>query len=162
NAEGALRADEKLLEIVARIIFSKAGEAVPDAPVRQHHLEAEDLLARVAIMQDLHAASIGRDIAADLAAPFRADAERKDKAVLLGDRLQVGKDAARIHGERAVQPVDLAHAVHPPGGNDDLIAAAEGDGAADKAGIAALRHDRRLRLGAEADERGDFFGRARQ
>ena len=51
DAERPLRADEQVLQVVARVVLLQALEAVPDAPVGQHHLEAEHQLARIAVSQ---------------------------------------------------------------------------------------------------------------
>ncbi len=73
DAERAFRADEHLLQVIAGGILAQARHAVPDPPVRQHDLEAERELARRAVFQHVHAAGIGREVAADLAAAFRRE-----------------------------------------------------------------------------------------
>ena len=59
DAERALGADEQLLEVVAGVVLAQAAQAVPDAPVGQHDLEAEHELARVAEAQHRGAAGVG-------------------------------------------------------------------------------------------------------
>ena len=67
---------------------------------------------------------------------------------------------ARLDGERVAVQIDLAHPVEAGEREDDFAAVGVGDLAADKARIAALRHDRRTGLVGEPDDRGDFLGRA--
>ncbi len=74
DAERAFPADEKLLHVVAGVVLAQAAQAVPDAAVGQYDLEPEDERARVAVAQDLHAARVRRDVAADLAGAFGAEA----------------------------------------------------------------------------------------
>ena len=75
DAKGALAADEKLLKVVASVVLAKASQPVPDLPVRQYHLEAQGQLAGIAVAQHRYPASVGRQIAADLAAALGADKE---------------------------------------------------------------------------------------
>ena len=48
-AERAFGADEQVLEVVAGVVLAQLGEEIGDAPVGQHHLDAERQVARVAV-----------------------------------------------------------------------------------------------------------------
>ncbi len=86
DPERAFAANKKLLQIVAGIVLAQAAQPVPDPPVREHDLEAQGQLARIAVAQYRDAAGIGRQIAADLAAALGAEAEG-EQPVGLGGRL---------------------------------------------------------------------------
>ena len=77
DAERAFGAEEQLLQVVAGVVLAQPAQAVPDAAVGQHHLETEHLLARGAVAQDVDAAGVGREVAADLAAAFCGERKRK-------------------------------------------------------------------------------------
>ena len=68
DAERAFGADEELLQIVAGVVLAQAAHQVEHAAVGQHDFEPQHQLARHAVAQHMHAAGIGRDIAADGAA----------------------------------------------------------------------------------------------
>ncbi|MCY1544818.1 hypothetical protein D9M68_807240 [compost metagenome] len=69
-----------MLEVVAGVVLAQGGQAVPDRAVGQHHFQAQDVVARVAVAQHAGAAGIGGDGAADLARAFRAQADRVQPA----------------------------------------------------------------------------------
>jgi hypothetical protein len=60
DSESALAADEELLQIVPRIVLAQPAQSVPDAPVRQHDLEAQGQLAGIAVAQYGNPAGVGR------------------------------------------------------------------------------------------------------
>jgi len=161
DAEGALAADEELLQIVAGIVLAQAAKAVPNPSVGQHHLEAQCQLAGFAVAQDRDAAGVGRQIAADLTAPLGPEAEREQPVGLGGRLLQVREDAARLDRHREIHRVDGADMVHAAEGKDDVAPILGRDTAADEPGIAALRHDRQSCLGADPHHRRDLGGRSR-
>src|SRR6202011_5219976 len=120
DPERALAADEELLQIVAGIVLAQAAQPVPDPPVREHDLEAQSQLARIAVAQYRDAAGIGRQIAADLAAALAAEAERKRPVGLGGGLVQMREDAAGLDGHCEIDRVDRADAVHAAEGEDDV------------------------------------------
>ena len=101
------------------------------------------------------------EIPANLAAALGTQAQRK-QPVGLGRRLmQMGEDAASLDGHREVDRVDRPDPVHAAEGEDDVVAVLGRDPAADEPGVAALRHDRQPRLGADAHDRRNLAGRTR-
>ena len=112
DAQRALRADEEVLQVVARVVLAQPAQPVPHAPVGQHHLQPQHLLAHVAVAQHLRAAGVGGDVAAHLAAAFRGERQGEEAAVFRRHALQLGEDAAGLDGDRVVVEVDGAHAVH--------------------------------------------------
>ena len=156
DAERAFGAEEKLLEIVARVVLAQAAQSVPDAPVGQHHFEAQHLLARRAIAQHVYAARIGGEVAADLAAAFGGERERKQPSGLIGRPLHIGEHAAGFDGDRIVKAIELADPVHAAEREHDLAAFAGGHRAAREAGVAALGNDRHAVRGAELHHARDF------
>ena len=57
-------------------------QSVPDLAIRQHDFEPQHEIAGIAIAQHLHAAGVGREIAADHAGALGAEAERQEAVVL--------------------------------------------------------------------------------
>ncbi len=161
DAERALGADEELAQAIAGIVLAQGSEPVPDAAVRQHDLEPEHALARVAVAERVVAAGVGGKHAADLGGPFRADRERQ----------QAGDGSRRVLGglerdpglkrEGEVERVDRADARESREAEDELGAVRGWHGATDHRCVAALRHDGDMRAGAEANACGDFRGAGR-
>src|SRR3546814_1336928 len=96
---------------MAGVVLAQRAQAVPHAPVRQHYLEAEHEIARGAVAQHVHAAGIGREVAADLARALGAEAQGEEAVGLDRSLLHLLQDAAGLHGDRVVDRVDLADAV---------------------------------------------------
>ncbi len=159
DAEGALAADEELLQVVAGVVLAQPPQPVPDAAIGQHDLEAQGQLAGIAVAQYRNPAGVGREIAADLAAPLGAEAQR-EQPVGRG-LLQIGKDAAGLDRHREIDRVDCTDMVHAAEGQDDVVPVLGRDPAADELGVAALRHDRQFRLGADPHHRRHLRGRGR-
>ncbi len=77
DAERSLRADDEVLEIITRIVLAQRLQAVPHAPVGEHDFKPKGEIARAAVSEHGHAAGIGGEHAADLAASFRGEAQRE-------------------------------------------------------------------------------------
>ena len=105
--ERALGAHEQMLEVVAGIVLLERAQAVPDLAVGQHDFEAQHEVAGVAVAQHLHAAGIGREIAADHARALGAQAEREEAVVARGRLLQGLQDAARLDRHGIADRIDL-------------------------------------------------------
>ena len=159
DAERAFGADKQVAQIVAGIVLLQLRQAVEDAPVGQHHFEAERHLARHAVGERGGAAGIAGEVAADRAAAFGAERQRKQPVGFGRARLRVLQDHAGVHRHGVGRGVEVAQSVHPAQRQHDL--AAIGRLAADEARIAALRHQSGARLAGELADRGDLRGRAR-
>ena len=158
DAQGALGADEQVLQVIARVVLAQGPEAVPNAPVGQHHFEPQHQVAGVAVAQHRDAAGVGRDVAADAAASLGGQAEGEQGAGVGGRRLHVGQHAPRLHAHRVVEGIDGADAVQPCRRQHD---AAVRHAAADEPGVAALGHHGDAGLGAQADHVGHGLRRRR-
>src|SRR5690349_17077023 len=159
DAKRAFRADEEILEIVAGVVLAQSFQAVPHAAVGQYHLEPECELAGVAVAKHVDAARVGREVAADLAAAFRAERKREEAIGCERRLLDIGENTARFDRHGVVQRVGLENAVHAPERDHDLTAVRRWRGAAAHAGIAALGDDGGPGLGADFHH-GRDFGRA--
>ena len=158
DAQGALGAEIKIAQVVAGIVFLERAQAVPDLARRRHDLEAEHEMARVAIVQHLHAAGVGREVAADGAAALGRKAQWK-QAVVRGGRLLDGlQDDTGLDGHRVTDFVDCEDTVHAGERQHDFAAVLVRHATAHQAGVAALGHDRDPLRGAELYDARDFFG----
>ena len=93
-----------------------------DPAVGKHDFEAHHQLAGIAVAQDAGPAGIGRDIAADLAAAFGPQAQRKQASRRVGRLLGGLQDHPGLDGHGEVRRVDFPEAVHPLQADQDLVA----------------------------------------
>jgi hypothetical protein len=119
-------------------------------------LQAEHLVAHVAIAQHGGAACIGRDRAADLAAAFGGKADGEEQARLRRPLLQGLQDDAGFDDGDGVGGVERAHAIHAAELHDDRLPALIGNAAIDQPGIAALRDERHAMAPAPVDDLRDL------
>ncbi len=161
DAERALRADEQIAQVVAGVVLLQRAQAVPHLAVRRHHLEAERQRARVAVGEHADAAGVGRQHAADLAAPLRRQAERKQAIGAVGSGLRVGQGHAGLDDHGAARRIDIAHARQPRQRQHHLAPVGRGRLAADEAGVAALGDDADACLVGDGKDLRDLVGRAR-
>ena len=124
DAERPLGADEQVAEVVAGIVLAQLPEAVPHLAGGEHHLDAENQFARVAIGEHAGAAGIGRQVAADLARALRGERQRKQPVGDVGGGVGVGEHDAGLGGHRIARRVDLADPVQPRQRQHHLAAAA--------------------------------------
>ena len=149
DAERAFAADHQVAQVVAGVVLAQPREAVPDLAGGRHHLEAEALLAGVAVAQHLGAAGVGGEVAADGAAALGAEAEGEQQAGAGRRLLGVLQDAAGLDRHRHVRGIDAAHPVEPGQAQHQLLAAGVGHRTSDQPGVAALGDDGRAVLGAQ-------------
>ena len=129
-----------------------------DAAVGEHDFKTKDEVARHAIGEGGDAACVGREIATDGAASFRAERQWKQPVRVCRALLRIGEDHAGFDGHGVGLCVHRANLVEPP--CRDHHFAVVRDLSADKPRIAALRHQRGLCFGGELADRGDLCGRA--
>ena len=113
DAQRSFGADEKLLEVVPGVVLAQAAQPIPDATIGEYDLDAEHELARVAEAKDSGAARIRRKVAADRAASFGGQRQRKQQPFVLGRLLDRREGNAGLSGQRRVIGVDGANAIHP-------------------------------------------------
>ncbi|KAG0920098.1 hypothetical protein G6F32_015770 [Rhizopus arrhizus] len=77
DAHRAFGADEQVFKVETGVVLAQRRQAIPDGAVGQHHFQAQDVVARVAVAQHLGAAGVGGQVAANRAAAFGRKAERK-------------------------------------------------------------------------------------
>ena len=162
HAQRAFGTDEEVAQVVAGVVLAQPPQPVPDLAVSGHHLQPQAQVARIAEAQHLHAAGIGRQVAAYRAASLGCQAEREQAPRLGGRLLHVGEDAAGLDRHRVVAGIDRADTVQPLERQHQRPAAVVRHAAADHAGVAALRHDRHAVRRTPADDRGDIGGALRQ
>lgn len=84
HAQRAFAANEKLVEIVSRIVLGQATQRSQDRAVGKHGLQPQHLGAVHAVAQHANAASIGGDVAADRRRAARADIDAEHQAGRIG------------------------------------------------------------------------------
>ena len=150
DAEGALGADEEADQVVALRVARLAAEP-HDLAVGQHHLEAEHVVGRHAVLQRVRAAGVVGDVAADGAGLLARGVGRVVEALRPHRPREVQVDQPRLdHGDLVVV-VDLEHAVHPH--QRDHEAALGGQAAAGEPGAGAARDEGHALAVGELDER---------
>ena len=80
DAERAFGADEQLAQVAAGVVLLERAVELEHGAVHEHDLEAEHPVARQAVADDLHAARVGRDVAADVARALRGEVDRPGQA----------------------------------------------------------------------------------
>jgi hypothetical protein len=151
-------AEIEIAQVVAGVVLLERPQAVPDVPRRRHHLEAEHELAGVAVVQHVHAAGVGREVAADGAAALGGKAQREQPVVRCRRLLNGLQHDTRLDGHAVADRIDLEDAVHAIERQHDLAAALVGRAAARHAGVAALGHDRDLLGRTQFHHGSDFLG----
>src|SRR6266853_5343764 len=73
--ERSLGTDEKLLQVITRVVLAQAAQTIPYLSRGQHDLEPEHELTGIAVAQHCGAARVGGKIAADFAAAFGCKAQ---------------------------------------------------------------------------------------
>jgi len=141
DAERAFGADEQVLEVVAGIVLAQAAQAIPDFAAGQHDLQAERQFAHVAVAQHLHAAGVGGEVAANLAAAFRRQGEREEASRRVRCLLHCRQRATGFDGDGVVAGIDGQHAVQAAEAEHDGLPGRIGGRRPAQAGVAALRHD---------------------
>ncbi len=141
DAERAFRADEQVLQVVAGVVFLQLVEVVHHPAIGEHDFDAEHMRARDAVGDRRGAAGIGRKVAADGAGAFGRQELRIKPVHLRGSLAGALQGDACFTGNGVRRRIDFADAVEPIERQHDLVV--QRDLAADEAGVAALRHDRR-------------------
>ena len=144
HGERALAADQQLREVVAGVVLQQAGETPQDAAVGEHRLDAHDLGAHRPVPQDLRAARVRRDHAADGRAAARAVIDAEGEPGRGGVLLEALERHPRTGGHLGRDRVDGAERVEPCEREDDLAPARHPR--ADEPGVAALGHHRHAGL----------------
>ena len=122
----------------------------------------EHQVARHAVAHDIQAAGVGRQVAADLAAALRAQAQGKEALGGIRGLLHAREHAAGLgrHGE--IIGVDAADAIQPAQRQQQLASRLIGGSTAAVAGVASLRHQADALLVAPADDARHLCDIARQ
>ena len=161
DPERSFSADEKLFQVVAGVVLAQAAQAIPHLATGQHHLQTERQFAHVAVAQNLHAARVGRKVAANLATAFGCQRQREQPAHAQSGLLQRLQHAPGFDGNGVVGRIDMADLVHARQADQHGFAARVRNARPAMTGVAALRHDRHTSLPAGANDR-RHFGCARR
>ena len=156
DAQRAFGANQQLFEVVAGVVLAQARQAIQHAAVGQHRFQAQGQLAHRPIAQHRHAAGIGGQIAADLAAAFRGQRQRKQPAHAGGGVLHLRQRAAGFGGQGVVVGIHRAQRVQAVKLNNQRVAAVVRGGGTAVRSVAALRHHRHASGHAGTHQRRHF------
>ena len=110
QAKGALGADEKPGQIIARSGLARPRARADDAAIGQHHLKAQHIVAHGAVAHRRGAAGAGRGHAAQRGIGPRID--RKEQARGAQRLVQRLAGQAGLHDHIHIGGIDLQHPVH--------------------------------------------------
>ena len=158
DAQRPLGPDEKLAQIIARVVLVQFGHQVQDAAIGQNHLEPQTQGPGAAIAQHVRAAGIGGQNAADHGRPARAKPQGEVEALPLGRLVQALQDDASLDNRDAGGGAQFADAVQA---FDRQHQPAIGHGAAGQAGQARDGDDGHLVAGGDLDHLGHLLGAGR-
>ena len=158
DPERALRADEQAREVVAGARLARPRAGTDHAPVGQHDLEREHVLAHRPVADGVGPGGAGGRHAAERRVGARVDAE--ERALAADPLLERRAGDAGLDGDVEVLDAHAQDRVHQA--RVDRDAALDREHVALERGAGAERHDRHVVLGASAHDRGDLLGRARE
>ena len=154
DGEGALGADDQILQTVAGAVLSYGGTEGLNLAVGEHHGQGADIVPGDTIFYGTHTASIGGDIAADGGTLF-AGIRRIKKVIFFCKGCQLHQQHTGLNGNRQIIGVQLQNLVHFGGFKQD--AAMDGHCRTNQAGAAAPDSHGDRTLPGMAHNGGDFF-----
>ena len=131
DAQSALAADEQFGQRQPGAVLEPRSAQAHCPPIGEHHFEAEDVVARDAVLHTTQAARVGCRVAADGADLERRRIRRIPESVFLDRGLDLGVEQSGLADRRTGDRIhgDVAHLL---GGQDD--AAVDGRGSAGQTG----------------------------
>ena len=103
DAERPLAADEELAQVEAGVVLLERAVESSTSPLREHDLQPEHPVAGEALADDLHAARVRRDVAADGARPLRGEVDGPGEAVRRAVLVHRLRDGARLDAHGAAR-----------------------------------------------------------
>jgi hypothetical protein len=138
--ERPLAADEQMPQVVPRGVLDQTAIQLQNVPPARDDLQAGDPVARHPVADDLDAAGVGGDVAADLAGTARGEIDREHQATIGCVRLDLRGDNTGLDGDHPVDGLEIQDTVHPLARDDDFSGG--GDGAAAQPRPAARGNER--------------------
>ena len=121
DAQRTLRADEQLFHIVAGIVLHHPVHGGHDRAVCQYCFQPQHEVAHHAVTQNVDAAGIGRNIAADGATATCAEVERETQALLGDGLLHDLQHRTGFDRGGTADSVDLEDSIHPVQRQHDIV-----------------------------------------
>ena len=112
KAQRAFGADKQLTHVIAGGVLDQVLVQLQQLAGAGNHLQPSHPVAGHAVANHLDAASIGADIAANLAGAGRGEVHRVIQALVLGEHLQLLGHYTRLAHGRAVKFVEVENLVH--------------------------------------------------
>ena len=152
-------ADQQIAQVIAGVVLLQRLEPVPDAPVRQHGLDAEHLRARRPIRQHAMPPAFVARLPPMQALP--SDAMQSGNIAPRPRRLLHGSQRnARLDRQRSCPPHPRRGCGHPVEREHDLGPALDRNLSADEPCVAGLRHDADPGLVGQREDARDLLRRA--
>ena len=158
DAQGALAADEQFGQRQPGAVLEPRPAQAHGTSIGEHRFEAEDVVARDAVLHTTQAARVGCRVAADGADLERRRIRRIPESVFLDRGLDLGVEQSGLADRRTGDRID-GDVAHLLGGQDD--AAVDRRGSSGQPGAGSTR-DHRYRVGrAPPHGRDDVLGARR-
>ena len=156
DAERTFRADDHILDVVARRVLDDLAAEVHDRAVRHDDFQSAHIVARDAVLDGAHAAGVRRDVAADRRGLF-AWIRRIEEPMRLNIRIDIHDEHARLDRQREVLVIELKEVVHERRIDHDALV--HGDGCTNESRAGAARRHRQVVVVAILHDLGNFFRR---
>ena len=127
-----------------------------DIAIREHDLEADDVMTRHAVLETARAAGIGRNVSADGAIIQTRWVGRIKQPLRADRRLQLAGDHTRLDDRHGVLETDFLDAVHPRERERDSPSHRHATAHVTKAG--AARGHGNLVFGSKTQQAADLLG----
>ena len=160
DPQGALGADHELAQVVTAGVLDQAAVEFEHLAGAADHGHPGDPLAGVAVADHADAAGIGGDVAADGARAARGEIHRVHQPMPARSLVQRLQRHAGLHGQGAVDRVEIQHLVHPLQAQHQFAIGRHR--AAGQAGAATGGHDRHALAVGPLHHRLHFGHRGRQ
>lgn len=155
DAKRSFAANKEVLEVVTGGVLHQRPPAVPHRAVGEYRLDTHDVVAHVAVTNDVVAARVGGDRAADGRGAAGAPVGGELAAGGMGGVLDCLDGDASLGGDRPAVGVDRDDLVETGNRQHDRRPVGGRVGAVAQTAVAALRNDGHAVFGAQGDGRGN-------
>ena len=152
--QGAFGTDEQVAQVVSGGVLHEPLIEIENVALAGDDAKARDPIPRQAVANHFDSASVGGDVAADLAGTGRREVHGIAKPLVGGEILQGARDDARLATRDAASRIETENSVHAVEGDDHFAIARHR--AAGKPRAPTGRHQREAVFVGEANQRRHF------